>query len=1428
MKFKYLLLFLCLVFPLTLIGCENKTKDVLYAPNNLTVEDNGHIIFERVQNEQYYTISINDFEFNVFPNYNENVLLFTKNKTNYLRYDASDIFTVGEDYTVKVKSKADNKIDSDYTAPVSYTHKLELDAVKNIKINNHLLTWDTVENASLYHVKVVYPGTTNLDSGSCFNFTTNRFDFSSLLSKAGKYKFYITASSNNPYYLNSATSKAVDYTNIVEIHQPENLSVAKLIDGTLHLTCMVDENANSIKINCNNYTKTVQLNNADLSVVKIGNLIDVNLTEYFKNVMFNDQVLNFDSIENFDISIQAIYESFNEEENFYIDSIVSEIYTFAKTQKLSSLNVVATPENQSIVLNWQNVNNGFLAGYKVYCFENDFTTYILDSTATSFTLPINTKFAYIQALGKGNYLDSMLSVAYSENNSVINNLNVNIENNNLVWTNIENANYIVEINNLTIFTQSNSLDLSTLDSVANSVTITAQLQGYAPKTITKYINYSKQISTPNILGLYENGYVLKFTKVENALGYKIYFTKGQNTVSLDSIFSNTTVDLTNYILKQTDYADYEIQVQAIANPYCGYSDSELSDSITISHNKVLNSPLFANTAISKETIDGKENYYVNFYGVDGASKYEILINHHLIKVDTESIGYVGAYKINITDFLTEANKYTITIKALPEDNALNIIASEQNKTEFIITKQLETVSNVRIDVNQELSTYTLKFDLLENADSYLITINNLSNNNYSNYLHSLGLTNTFTVKSSINNITKYLRLAGNYQVKITALGSHSGYYANSMESSQNLTKLESLDVPTFTSNNIIDNIDKNTMNLSFTTVDNADYYIVCVCDKFGNVLKQYETTFTTINLNEVFTKENDYYIKVRAMVNASGENNNQYLSSEFSNLITYNYTFTNKHDFERNPVFMYGENQTYIVSDATDLKNILWYHYLYEIDENIDLKVYFEQQENETLTEQIKRIATQFTTSNIYNFNSDENWISLKNSNESTNTILLNYVVEKILSIYPELAVLTDLNVEFVENNIFKIYYKNSLGVEKIDTPNAFINILNTNYGNAFNNLSISQNKTFAIDSYDFFDVSTSEQLLYAVMYGKQPNFVGNSTIAETIYTNAKTVLNNILTNDMTDSEKATRIFDWLQYGFNLNLGAKNKAVGEIGTIAEYGNRKEFYLEGIFLDLVIENGSFNFSSGNATAESFSKAFALLCGIEGIETNLVHGSINNPYLGQISHTWNKICIDENWYNVDLTYSDYFYKDFDASARYNQSSHLFFLVSDNFMQTELGATEFSYTKNENQNAIINYNYYANKTFGLTDEEIINVSNIDRISYDTATYGEIVGFEYSLTYDNTATYQAYDSGYSNLQAYVFNIMLYAKQIKSQNNGFATIEFVVPNGASINLNTIKNNINNNYSNNNNDNSADDKINIISSNYAVDGYNTLYIINVN
>jgi len=1366
-KFKAFILLICLFIPLSLAGCQNTNKDTLPTPLIVEVKG-GTIVFEQVADAEYYTISINNIEIHVDVKYNNNVEIID----NLIHYDASKIFVVGDSYSVKVRANSNAKANSQFSSGVSYKHSGPIKTPTNVKINGTTLTWSTVENASYYVVKLTTPNDNiifdkdgnvlTLDDPeniaiadlSEYSFNTNKFDFSSLLSSAGNYNFYVCAIlSNGLSYVESDYSSKVSYINYVTLNAPTNGHVFNN-DGELHMLTALDSNANAISIRCEDVEKTAEINNSELSITKINdNYFDINLTQYFESFI-NAGKLDFNQAKQFKFSTQSKYISASVDDAYFLNSSYSLDVIYESTKELDPQQLNLEKFGDEYMARWTISQPDLISGFKLVLFTNTgLKEYSLNSNILNMLISEQFVAVAVQTIGKGNYLSSCLSnlIASESNTSDITGFNYSFSGTTLSWNNVSGAYYVVELNNKLYYTATNSFNIPT-DEIATSdfvVKVHVIKNGCAPLTTIIDATHSTQLAKPTFSASQgfngSNLYELTFTGVENAIGYYIHIKSATSNdfVKINTLYTTTKINLSHYICSAGEFTDYQVKVQAVADKYSTYSDSELSSAVSVSHVQVLESPTFCKingvtTPVIKQISGNTTSYFLQFDGVENADSYEILINFNKLTVAASNL---EQYKINITNYLPSANNYEIKVRAIPATSAINVEASEYAVANYALTKQLKSVENINITENN--GVFTLSFDPVENAENYRVRIVKENDNSYSDYLNSLNpaLFNVFEVSTS-HDVTKYVQQAGTYYFYVTALAAKNSYYADSNESSEYgelRNKLKSLVSPTS-----IGFANKNSTSYKMNWIgdENADFYLVKLTDPNGILHELIVEDSTEVELNEFMTIQGTYSVEIYSMIDPNGEKAKEFVSSS-ATMASEFYTYKYEHDLERYKISLYGTKYDFVVKDVNQLKTLLWYHYLYEIDQNIGLNLTIKQlekqvqnpqalsNETETLREALIRIANEAHNKLLYAFNNDEIWLNYRD-NSATDTQLFAYICEKLLSIYPEHHIMSKLNIELPQGStIFNLKYKNNLNVEKIDYADGNLET-NDNYGNEYDYIDLYSRKNangfFNIDSRTQSAlVSTTEQLLQVVQYGYKPQFVGDSSVAETVYSNAKMVLSTIIKNKMTDLEKVTAIFDWLEAEFDIsyyNISEQYYISGSIeNEVSKYGKYKNYYLEGVFEDISMEdNGDLVIGNRNATSWSYSKAFALLCGIEGIDATIVNGTYTytkgtgeNKEDVIVDHVWNKVYVDtsldqtagKKWYAVDLTFSDnrIFFATFKDG--YGISSHSYFLTSDNYLQSNLSLVDYSYMiSNEYATSRMcwtNYDYYSNSNFGLTLNQI-----------------------------------------------------------------------------------------------------------------------------
>ncbi len=190
--------------------------------------------------------------------------------------------------------------------------------------------------------------------------------------------------------------------------------------------------------------------------------------------------------------------------------------------------------------------------------------------------------------------------------------------------------------------------------------------------------------------------------------------------------------------------------------------------------------------------------------------------------------------------------------------------------------------------------------------------------------------------------------------------------------------------------------------------------------------------------------------------------------------------------------------------------------------------------------------------------------------------------------------------------------------------------------------------------------VSNSNELYRAVSCGQKPIFEDDkSGIAlKKLYDEARDVLTTYVSDDMSDYEKVAVIYDWI-----VNVVDYDYAAAQLQG-DDTSKYNAFYLEGVFND------------HRAVCDGKSKAFALLCGMEGIKAVRIVGYANKNLKDltpdeqlACGHAWNKVLIDadddgvKEWYVVDTTWGDVAVKNEGASGGvYEYLNYAYFLKTD----------------------------------------------------------------------------------------------------------------------------------------------------------------------
>lgn len=308
------------------------------------------------------------------------------------------------------------------------------------------------------------------------------------------------------------------------------------------------------------------------------------------------------------------------------------------------------------------------------------------------------------------------------------------------------------------------------------------------------------------------------------------------------------------------------------------------------------------------------------------------------------------------------------------------------------------------------------------------------------------------------------------------------------------------------------------------------------------------------------------------------------------------------------------------------------------------------------------------------------------------------------------------------------------------DAPDGFADAVQNTYSKPHYD-NVKKERNFYIDSVkETMSVSTSNMLYKAVAWGYKPVFMGaQADNLQQIYDNAKDALSYIVSDDMSEYEKVHAIYDYIIYNVRYDHDCANAEDAYVSGNLSLNEKMKYYgyyLEGIFLD------KFYKKDMHAVCDGKSKAFVLMCGIEGITAVRISGEASSDGKNFGGHAWNKVLLDLNgtgdkeWYFVDTTWGDVG----DHSKEF--LSHAYFLLSDDEVKnTHVEKTGHGYPKAEGK-----FDYFAHETYTSNGTEynyVITNRNLAAQqmarALKTLPKSTIVEFEFafSLTKDEAKNY-------------------------------------------------------------------------------------------
>ena len=183
--------------------------------------------------------------------------------------------------------------------------------------------------------------------------------------------------------------------------------------------------------------------------------------------------------------------------------------------------------------------------------------------------------------------------------------------------------------------------------------------------------------------------------------------------------------------------------------------------------------------------------------------------------------------------------------------------------------------------------------------------------------------------------------------------------------------------------------------------------------------------------------------------------------------------------------------------------------------------------------------------------------------------------------------------------------------------------------GNIFALTSLGREDNYNKFPIDFvektFEVESSNQLFYVLSHGYRP-LPKKGSRAESVYNFFRSVLKDICDESMSDFDKAKAIYEWIilhvQYDNAVAYPDLSTQIGQLAADKD----KTYLFDAFYLEGVIR--------GSAVCDGISKAYSVMCAIEGIDCVRVTG---DDGLGG-GHAWNKVKISGKWYLSDATWGN----------------------------------------------------------------------------------------------------------------------------------------------------------------------------------------------
>lgn len=176
----------------------------------------------------------------------------------------------------------------------------------------------------------------------------------------------------------------------------------------------------------------------------------------------------------------------------------------------------------------------------------------------------------------------------------------------------------------------------------------------------------------------------------------------------------------------------------------------------------------------------------------------------------------------------------------------------------------------------------------------------------------------------------------------------------------------------------------------------------------------------------------------------------------------------------------------------------------------------------------------------------------------------------------------------------------------------------------------------------------------------------------------AEQIVYKIISDDMTDFEKAIAIHDWLTFNVDYDFSYTNYFIEE-----------------------------TLKTKSAVCQGYALSFCSMAKYAGLEAEFVGGKAKNAKGEEEPHAWNQVKIEGIWYNVDVTWDDPATPGKEKTD-HEKNNYSYFLVSDETLSKD------HIPETDTHRCSVDYNRYAVLkeaiSLGLREDVILASSSIE----------------------------------------------------------------------------------------------------------------------